>query len=157
MPYYLLTHPASPNPYIVPTRDIARDFEKWHFQVRTIRSWSMTTTIRSPPDASTRPSLHDLWIRARIMHLKDFNLRRLGRWIRKIRREQGSDLQARTAANILAAMKTSEECIGRDGVLKEILSFIDDDETDRKKRRDLANAETPNGVRSTDEMVGRQS
>ena len=90
------------------------------------------------------------------MHLQDFNLRRLGRWIRKIRREQGSDLQARTAANILAAMKTSEECTGRDGVLKEILSFIDEDETDRKKRRDLANAETPNGVRSTDEMVGRQ-
>jgi hypothetical protein len=117
----------------------------------------MTPSIRSPPDASTRPSLHDLWIKLRIMHLRDFNLRRLGRWLQEIRREHGSDLQARTAANILAAMKTSEECGGRDGVLKAILSFIDEDETDRRKRWDLINAGTlGEGVSSVDGMVSQQ-
>jgi hypothetical protein len=154
MPYYLLSHPASPNLYIVPTRKIAHDFEKWHFQIRTIRTWSMTPLIYSPPDASTRPSLHDLWLKARIMHLNDSNLRRLGRWIRETRREQGLVLEARTAANILAAMKTSEECGGRDGVLRVIFSFIDEDETDRRKRRDLVGEERSRGeLRSIDAMV----
>jgi hypothetical protein len=54
-------------------------------------------------------------------------------------------LEARTAANILAAMKTSEECGGRDGVLRVILSFIDEDETDRRKRRDLVVEERSRG------------